>query len=150
MLRILVICTANICRSPMGELFLWRALASHEVLVDSAGIHGQHGMPADATVAKLLRDDGLMQIDEHKSKPVVSGMSGQYDLYLCMEKHHMSDLKAMIPSATGRIYLFSHWQNQEILDPVNQPEVEYRKAFDAIQQAANAWPSKLQALGFLS
>lgn len=150
MLRILVICTANICRSPMGEVLLRQALGNHPAIVDSAGIHGQHGMPADDTVAKLLHENNLPEIDQHKSKPVVSGMSGQYDLYLCMENHHMVDLKAMIPNATGRIYLFGHWQKKEIPDPVTKPEVEYRKAYAAIEEAANAWPEKLTALGLLA
>ena len=134
----------------MGEVLLRKALASANVQVDSAGIHGQHGMPADTTVAMLLHEHGLPEIDRHKSKPVVSGMSGQYDLYLCMENHHMADLKSMIPNATGRIYLFGHWQKMEIPDPVTKPEVEYRKAFTAIEEAANVWPQKLMALGLLA
>ncbi|MGV0953531.1 MAG: low molecular weight protein-tyrosine-phosphatase [Fluviibacter sp.] len=150
MLRILVVCTANICRSPMGELLLRQALHGHDVQVDSAGIHGQHGMSADETVARLLHENRLPEIDTHKSKPVVSGMSGQYDLYLCMENHHMADLKSMIPNATGRIYLFGHWQKNEIPDPVTKPEIEYRKAYAAIDEAAKAWPEKLAALGLLS
>lgn len=149
MLRILVICTANICRSPMGEVLLRQALSGRKVQVDSAGIHGQHGMPADTTVAMLLNENGLPEINDHKSKPVVSGMSGQYDLYLCMENHHMADLKSMIPNATGRIYLFGHWQKKEIPDPVTKPEVEYRKALASIEEAAKAWPDKLMALGLL-
>lgn len=133
----------------MGEVLLRQALKGHPAEVDSAGIQGQHGMPADDTVAKLLHENGLPEIDTHKSKPVVSGMSSQYDLYLCMENHHMADLKSMIPSATGRIYLFGHWLKKEIPDPVMMPEIEYRKAYQTIAEAAEAWPQKLQALGFL-
>ncbi len=133
----------------MGEVLLRKALLGHDVLIDSAGVHGQHGMPADQTVAKLLHEDSLSEIDRHVSKPVVSGMSNQYDLFLCMENHHMADLKSIIPNATGRIYLYGHWQKKEIPDPVAKPEIEYRKAYASIEEAANAWPEKLKLLGFL-
>lgn len=133
----------------MAQLLLKRALSGHDVEITSAGIHGQHCMPADPTVNKMLHEAGLPEIDAHQSKPVVSGMAGQYDLYLCMENHHVSDLKSMIPSATGRVYLFGHWQKQEIPDPVAKPEVEYRKAYAAIDVAAQAWPQKLKAMGLL-
>ena len=133
----------------MGEVLLRQSLKGAEVQVDSAGIHGLHGMPADQTVVRLLNQNNLTEIEQHKSKPVVSGMSGQYDLFLCMEHHHINDLKSMIPNATGRIYLFGHWQKKEISDPVTKPEGEYRKAYAAIEEAANSWPEKLMALGLL-
>ena len=149
MLRILVICTANICRSPMGEYLLKEALKGHAVEVDSAGIHGQHGIEADSTVVKILEEQGVTDIRAHKSKPVVSGMSGQYDLYLCMEQHHLNDLTHIIPSVTGRAYLFGHWANQEIADPHKLPEAHYRLAHEQITKATQDWLEKLPLLGML-
>lgn len=147
MLKILVICTANICRSPMGELLLRDALSGQAVQVDSAGIHGQHGMPADETVARLLKEIGVEDIDQHASKPVVSGMIPQYDLFLCMEKHHLEDLQSISPNVTGRAYLFGHWSNLEIADPHRLTEDHYRRAMAQIQEASDAWCQKLPMLG---
>lgn len=149
MLRILVVCTANICRSPMGEYLLKEALKGHAIEVDSAGIHGQHGIEADATVVKILNEHGITDIQHHKSKPVVSGMSDQYELFLCMEQHHLDDLRSIIPNITGRAYLYSHWSNQEIADPHKLSEAHYRLAHEQITRATQDWLEKLPLLGML-
>lgn len=149
MLRILVVCTANICRSPMGEQLLKRALVGLPVEVDSAGVSGVHGIEADSVVKKMLLEEGISEIESHKSKPVISGMSSQYDLFLCMESHHMSDLQHIMPSVTGRAYLFGHWTSEEIPDPHNLEEAHYRLAYETISNAAKQWQEKLPLLGLV-
>lgn len=133
----------------MGEVLLRQALKGYPVQVDSAGIHGQHGLPADETVSRLLHENRMSEIDQHKSKPLVSGMAGRYDLYLCMEEHHLDDLQKIIPSVTGRAYLFGHWSDQEIQDPHQMSEDLYRIAYNQIDQAAKAWLENLPRLGLL-
>lgn len=133
----------------MGALILRDALSGHAVQVDSAGIDGQHGMPADATVIQLLKGLGVGDIERHVSKPVVSGMVAQYDLFLCMEKHHLNDLKVISPNVTGRAYLFGHWSDLEIADPHLLSEDHYRRTLAQIQNAADDWRQKLPMLGLL-
>ena len=48
---ILVVCTGNICRSPIGERLLRKRLPG--VKVKSAGVHGLVKHPADATAADV-------------------------------------------------------------------------------------------------
>lgn len=133
----------------MGELLLRDALAGHPVQVDSAGIHGQHGVKADKTVVSLLKEKSVHDIDSHLSKPVVSGMVPKYDLFLCMEKHHLEDLKSISPNVTGRAYLFGHWANLEIADPHLLSEDHYRRALKQIEDAADQWRQKLPMLGLI-
>ena len=149
MLRILIVCTANICRSPMAEYLLKTALKDRQAEIESAGIHGQHGIEADDTVVKLLEAQGMSDIKNHRSKPVVSGMAGQYDLFLCMEKHHLADLQQIIPGVTGRAYLYGHWSNQEIADPHKLSEAHYHVAHQQIMKATQEWLEKLPQLGML-
>ncbi len=49
---ILVVCTGNICRSPIGERLLLRKRLPG-VKVKSAGVHGLVKHPADATAADV-------------------------------------------------------------------------------------------------
>lgn len=149
MLRILIVCTANICRSPMAQYLLKAALKDRQVEIDSAGIQGQYGHEPDDTVVKLLEAQGIVDIKHHRSKPMVSGMAGQYDLFLCMEKHHLSDLQQIMPSVIGRAYLYGHWSNQEIGDPHNLSEAHYHVAHEQIMKASQQWLEKLPQLGML-
>lgn len=59
MYRIAVVCTGNICRSPMAELALERELdragLASSVAVDSGGISDEeHGNPVDPRAARVL------------------------------------------------------------------------------------------------
>jgi len=60
--RILIVCTANICRSPLAEHLLRRALEAggeqphaSDFVVRSAGTHGWDGSEMDAAAAEELR-----------------------------------------------------------------------------------------------
>lgn len=149
MMRILIICTANICRSPMAEHLFKAVFKNCQVTVDSAGIHGQYGLSADGVIKKMLVAQGLDSIRHHQSKPLTSSMSGQYDLYLCMENHHLDALQKMIPSVTGRAYLYGYWENEEILDPHARSEEHYLLALQKITKATQDWFDKLPQLGML-
>ncbi|MFV4774121.1 protein-tyrosine-phosphatase Etp, partial [Escherichia coli] len=54
---ILVVCTGNICRSPIGERLLRKRLPG--VKVKSAGVHGLVKHPADATAADVAANHGV-------------------------------------------------------------------------------------------
>ena len=61
--RVCVICSGNICRSPMGEVILRSMLGSaglgDHVVVDSVGTGGWHeGESMDRRAAAVLRDAG--------------------------------------------------------------------------------------------
>ncbi|HCR3060929.1 TPA: protein tyrosine phosphatase, partial [Escherichia coli] len=48
---ILVVCTGNICRSPLGERYLRREFPNKKI--DSAGTGALVGYPADASAEKV-------------------------------------------------------------------------------------------------
>jgi protein-tyrosine phosphatase len=61
--RVTVVCTGNICRSPMGELLLRERFAeaglADRVVVDSAGTHSwEVGNPADPRTLAVLARNG--------------------------------------------------------------------------------------------
>ncbi len=62
---ILVVCTGNICRSPIGEHLL-RGLLSNKI-VDSAGTNALVGHAADPSASKIASRHGLC-LDGHKGK----------------------------------------------------------------------------------
>ena len=55
---ILVICTGNICRSPIGERLLRRLLPAARV--DSAGICGLEGRTADSQATEIAAERGTL------------------------------------------------------------------------------------------
>lgn len=97
MTSILVICTGNICRSPIAEGLLRDALqrrfAERAPEVSSAGTSGLEGsgaMPESVLSAAELGVD----IDGHVARRLTSGMADGSDLLLCMAKEHRDKLAA--------------------------------------------------------
>ncbi|MEO8424030.1 MAG: low molecular weight phosphatase family protein [Actinomycetota bacterium] len=97
MTSILVICTGNICRSPIAEGLLRDALqhrfAGGAPDVSSAGTSGLEGsgaMPESVLAAAELGVD----IDGHVARRLTAGMADGSDLLLCMAREHREMLAA--------------------------------------------------------
>ena len=81
---ILIVCTGNICRSPIGERLFQHYLDSKKI--DSAGVGALVGHAADEMASTVSKNHGL-SLDGHKGKQFDSNLARQYDLILVMEKH---------------------------------------------------------------
>jgi protein-tyrosine phosphatase len=124
--RVLFVCTGNICRSPLAE-----ALFAHYVReegldacfeIDSAGLGGWHvGQPADPRTRRVAEGHGVP----------VTGTARQFDprdfdrfdLILAMDQGHLDDLRALATSAQRakvrlmRDYDRSEDRGQDVPDP---------------------------------
>lgn len=79
---ILVICTGNICRSPIGERLLRRLLPAARV--DSAGTCGLEGRTADSQATEIAAERGTL-LEGHVARRLTPAMVRDYDLILAME-----------------------------------------------------------------
>jgi protein-tyrosine phosphatase len=91
-LHVLVVCTANRCRSPVAEVLLWRALVMHDVraIVLSAGLL-EGGRPADETTRAVMAQRGI-DLGAHRSEQVTTAELRDADLVLTMERRHAREL----------------------------------------------------------
>lgn len=93
LLRVLVVCTANQCRSPMGEVIA-RDLGHRQnaqVEVRSAGTRSIVGAPATDRAVKAMRRRGL-DLSNHLSQPVAPALLENADLVIAMERLHVIEL----------------------------------------------------------
>ncbi|PFG39680.1 protein-tyrosine phosphatase [Georgenia soli] len=95
--RILVVCTGNICRSPMGEVVLRERLAEAgldgAVEVASAGISDEeHGRPIDRRAGAVLAEHGY-PVPQHRAHQVAPHELAEYDLALAMTNQHARALR---------------------------------------------------------
>jgi protein-tyrosine phosphatase len=96
--QVLVVCTANQCRSPLGAAVLAQRLAPRDlgVTVASAGTHALDGIPAtEATVAAAA----LLGLDlsEHRSQRLTRSHLTAADLVITMERHHLREVVVLHP-----------------------------------------------------
>ncbi|MHB1446553.1 MAG: arsenate reductase/protein-tyrosine-phosphatase family protein [Acidimicrobiales bacterium] len=99
-----MVCTANMCRSPMAEALLRRHLQERgqDASVSSAGLL-EDGYPAAPEVASLLADRGI-DVSGHRSRRLSPDLIEASDLVLAMAREHLREAVLMVPSAFGRIF----------------------------------------------
>lgn len=111
-LRVLFVCTANICRSPFMEL-LARHLAGPDSLVEffSAGTHGFEDHPMDDIMATTLLRRGLVEPGSFRSRPLTSELIGQADLLLTAETAHRSFILDEHPASFRKVFTLGQFVN---------------------------------------
>lgn len=140
---ILVVCTGNICRSPIGERFLRRMLPDKKI--DSAGTGALINQRADINAVKIAEEHGL-SLEGHKGRQFTASLGRQYDLILVMEKTHIEHIGRIAPESRGKTMLFGQWLDQrEIPDPYRKSEEAFSLVYQLIEQAGLRWVEKLNA-----
>jgi len=150
MFKILVVCTANICRSPAAQYFLLDSLKGKQVKVESVGTLALDGNFADSTIQSLMIDRGFEGITQHRSRALMPSHLTQSDLVLCMERDHMARVQRLNPLSMNKTRLLGHWENQtEVDDPVGRSEKTYARSLDQMQRLAAQWVEKMSMMGMV-
>lgn len=138
---LLVLCEANICRSPLAEHLL-RSLTG--LTVDSAGLSARTGDPADPVYLDMAKESDL-DLTGHQSKPVTRGLLESADLTLVMTGDHRRRLMEQYPEFSGKIMLLGHWVDGgvSVSDPHRKSVDAYRQVFVQIQDACHRWSARL-------
>lgn len=104
--RILLVCTGNICRSPLAE-YLLRAgldeLAPGQFRITSAGTESWEGGPVTAQIRRIAEQRGISLVD-FTSTRLRSEHIVEADLVLTMERSHRSTVVQMVPAALRRTF----------------------------------------------
>jgi protein-tyrosine phosphatase len=107
--RIVVVCTANICRSPMAEAMIRRGLRAagpdaDGVVVESAGVYGHEGSPMAPGSASALRALGFAD-DGHRGRVLTREIVAAAGLVLTMEERHRDAIVTGTPEAHDRTFM---------------------------------------------
>lgn len=155
MFRILVVCTGNICRSPMGEGIL-RELAAEEGLgnaieVRSAGTWAVNGSAASRNgieVAKRHRVD----IEDHRSRRLTTELIEAADLLLVMEPTHRIETLALAPKAADKTHVLTLFADPDegdpagVEDPIGGDADAYAQTFAEIDSLMLAAFPRIRAM----
>ncbi|MFG1172052.1 protein tyrosine phosphatase [Erwiniaceae bacterium CAU 1747] len=138
---ILVVCTGNICRSPIAERLLRNLLEGR--VVDSAGTGALIGHSADRTAISVAESHGVF-LSNHKGQQFTAALARNYDLILVMEKSHLESISNIAPEARGKTMLLGHWSGQrEIPDPYRKSREAFESVYGLIEEACGHWTKKL-------
>lgn len=142
MAAVLLVCTANICRSPMAEAIFRARLGEVFKTVASAGLHADpRGGPVDARAAAALARHHYSLDRKWRSRRVQPDELGQYDLVLVMEAEHAEALRRKAaPSHQARIARLTDFvpelAGQDVPDPYFGPVQGFDVVIGMLERAA--------------
>lgn len=139
---ILVICTGNVCRSPMAAYLLKRALP--DCAIASAGLAPPVGAPADPRAARLLAIEGL-DLSGHRARAVDARMVASAQLVLVMESDQRLDLESLFPQARGKTYRLCEFAQTDVPDPYGCSVSMFSIVLELIKLGIASWSAQIEA-----
>jgi protein-tyrosine phosphatase len=132
--RVLFVCTGNICRSPLAEA-VFKDLVQKRGLerryeADSAGTHGYHeGDPADPRTIKVGAKHGL-RVDS-VARELRDEDFARFDVLVAMDRGHLREMRARCPKVhQSKLLLMPDFDPEGVLKDVPDP---YYGGFDGFE-----------------
>lgn len=105
-MKLLFICTANICRSPMAEA-IFNALAADSGLsarAHSAGVEAREGSPVHPNAVTALEEVGISS-GRHRARRVREAMIDESNLVLAMNSQHVEELQHLFAEQSHKLHV---------------------------------------------
>lgn len=146
MFQVLIVCTGNTCRSPMGEAILRSVLPDDlagQVNVSSAGSTAGEGSPAAAYAIQTASSRGL-DLSKHRSRPLTATLVREADLVLGMEPAHVAAARSLAPDSADRVHLVTEHgaeggTGDGVRDPIYGGPDDYVDTFNLIRSHMLRW-----------
>jgi protein-tyrosine phosphatase len=150
MAHILIVCTANICRSPVVAELLrdrLRRRGLSDWTVTSAGTWAMEARAASRFSVEVMRANGF-DITGHRARMVDEAMLAEADLVLCMETGHAEALRVEFPAQADKIYMLTQMidRNYSVADPYGGEYAEYERMFELIRDIIDGGLDRIIAL----
>ena len=148
--RILFLCQANICRSPLAEGVVKVLVREGDFQEDwttaSAGTWASPGRKAHPHTLTLLKETEI-DLSGHRSQEVTGEILAAADLVLTMEAGQAEALRTEFPDQRSKIHLLSELAGiqRDIPDPVGGTVEDFRQTFALIESFLKGREEKLRS-----
>ena len=135
-MKVLFVCTGNICRSPTAEGVL-RELSRKlgvEIHVESRGTHDYHvGEPPDERAPRHAKQRGY-DLSAQRARQLSGRDFEEFDLVLAMDRSHLRILQRLCPPQhAGKVRLFIH--ETDVPDPYYGGPEGFEQVLDLVEAA---------------
>lgn len=147
-MKIMFICTGNICRSAMAHWLLKKKtedLGREDIEVYSCGVHAQNGDIPTYEAKKVMKDEYDVDMQEHKATNIRDSKIKEMDLILCATVSHKVAVLDMYPELKGKVFTMKEYvkyhreyhDDMNIKDPWGYDIETYRFCASEIDECVN-------------
>jgi protein-tyrosine phosphatase len=140
--HILIVCTGNICRSPMADVMLRAQLPGRHVRSAGTGAHA--GEPATDEAIAVMKAHGY-DLSAHRGRQATQALLGSSDLILAMDQSHVDWINRRYPQLRGRVHKLLKWHdNRDVEDPYGMPQSYFEQTFVEIEMGIADWLPRIE------
>lgn len=133
-----MVCTGNICRSPLAESLMQselQRLGVDDAAVSSAGTGAWEGAPASEG-AYLIGLEHNVDLSHHRARLLTRDLVRESDLILTMARHQRARVEDL--GGEGKVYVLGEYAGltgveAEVSDPFGADLEVYRETFDQLE-----------------
>lgn len=128
--KIIIVCYANYCRSPVAEKILQNKFDS--IIFESYGLQPLVDPNMDPRSRKFLDKKGV-NYENHVPRKINAQIIENSDMVLCMDHFILMSLNKFFPKSASKFKIFSHVSiNTIIEDPYHFDEKKYDELMEKI------------------
>jgi len=138
-----MVCTGNICRSPMAAGLLSHYLPADlkaHIEVTSAGTHALHGHHAHEHAVAAMARIGI-DISDHRARQITRDIARGTDLILVMEAVQADIVKRLLRWGGNKPRMISEFDSEtpvsDIKDPYGDPLEAYQDCIQTLRPCIN-------------
>ena len=150
-MKILFVCTANICRSALAEVILKKMLQEkdlNDIEVESAGVQNYEGAPRDYMMSSYAHKAGYEL--GGTAHYVTQAMVNSAALIICMEHSHVVQIQRLLSfDRWSRFYTFNEicfGEQTGLIDPSGNTGYVYNYVLKKIQEGCAILAWKLEKM----
>lgn len=154
-MKIMFICTGNICRSAMAQWLLRYKIEErkiNDIEVYSCGIYAEDGDTPTWEAKRVMMDEYSIDMSKHRATNIVNSNIEEMDLILCATLRHKRDVLRVYPDLEGKVFTMKEYVGYDrqyhdkfdIRDPWGYDIETYRSCVAEIDECLELLLDKIQ------
>ncbi len=118
MIKIMFVCSGNICRSPMAHHYMQKKVKElnieNKFLISSCGIFAYSGEKATLNAIMAMKDY-FVDLENHRATNIFDTNIIDYDYIITLTKLHKSQIECNFPKLKEKIYTLKEFANEKLV-----------------------------------